>query len=348
MIQKKFKAAVLFKQKNKLKVIDLDYPTILDRGQVLVKILKFAICGAQINEINGVKGKDKYLPHMMGHEGYGEIVEIGPGVNNFKNKQTVVLHWRKADGINAKPFKYNSDKYGIINSGQVTTFSQYAVVSENRITKFNTTKQNEKYAPLLGCALSTAYFLLHKETKINNNHNLLIIGSGGLGLSIAIAAKIKGIKNCISLDKSTKTKKILSELKYKHFSIRNSKINKVLKNKKFDRIIDTTGSTNLLSEAFSFLNNDGELILVGQPYINSVLKLNNPLKFFSGIKIFASDGGNFNPSKDFPELKKIFIRNIKYIKGLVSEVVSLNNINNGIKKMKTGKSLRIGGDPWIK
>ena len=159
-----FKAAALFKQKNKLKIIDLEFPKKLHRGQVFVKIIRFAICGAQINEINGVKGEDKYLPHLMGHEGYGEIIKIGPSVKKFKKKQKVILHWRKGRGINAKPFVYFSRKYGKINSGQVTTFSQYSVVSENRLSIFDTKKKYENLAPLLGCCLPTAYFLL-KKTK---------------------------------------------------------------------------------------------------------------------------------------------------------------------------------------
>ena len=342
-----FKAAVLFKQKEKLKIVDLDFPDKLQKGQALVKIIKFAICGAQINEINGVKGEDKYLPHLMGHEGYGEIVKTGPFVKKFKKKQKVILHWRKGSGINAKPFTYFSKKFGKINSGQVTTFSQYSVVSENRLTKFKTKKRYEKFAPLLGCCLPTAYFLLKKETKINRNQNLLITGTGGLGLSIAIVAKIKGIKDTTSLDRTNKSKKIISDMGFKYLLIKNKKINELIKFKKFDRIIDTSGNNKLISEVFKLLNDNGELILVGQPKINTTLKLNNPLKFFSGIKIFASDGGNFEPNNDFKELSYIFKKNIKYIKNLVSEVVSLKNVNFGINKLKQGKAIRIVGDPWI-
>ena len=249
---KTFKAAVLFKQKSKLKLIDLDFPKKLEKGQVLVKINKFGICGAQINEINGVKGKDRFLPHLMGHEGYGKIVKVGPSVKKFKKSQNVVLHWRKSSGINAKPYVYFSKKFGKINSGQVTTFSQYSVVSENRLSTFTTKKINEKFAPLLGCCLPTAFFLLKKETIVNKNQNILISGMGGLGLSIAICAKISGLKKVISLDKTNKSKKIINNMGFKYFSTKNKNVEQLLNLKVFDRIIDTTGNNKLISYFLNF------------------------------------------------------------------------------------------------
>ena len=58
---KTFKAAVLFKQNKKLKVIDIRLPSRLKKGQVLVKVISASICGAQIGEIKGNKGPDKWF-----------------------------------------------------------------------------------------------------------------------------------------------------------------------------------------------------------------------------------------------------------------------------------------------
>ena len=65
------KAAILTKSKTKLTVADINLPSKLSFGQVLVKIKYSGICGAQINEIDAVKGKDKFLPHLLGHEVQG-------------------------------------------------------------------------------------------------------------------------------------------------------------------------------------------------------------------------------------------------------------------------------------
>ena len=75
-LPKKMKAAVLVTQRSELRVMDLYLPKKLDVGQVLVKVEYSGICGSQIGEIDGVKGEDKFLPHLLGHEGSGCVVEI--------------------------------------------------------------------------------------------------------------------------------------------------------------------------------------------------------------------------------------------------------------------------------
>ena len=131
-----FKAAVLIKQKQSLKIMDIKMPTYLDEHQVLVKIIYTGICGSQIGEIDGVKGKDNYLPHLLGHEGSAEVIKIGPKVKSLRKGDYVTLHWKPNDIKNAKPYVY-SDGKNSINSGNVTSFSEYSVVSENRLTKIS-------------------------------------------------------------------------------------------------------------------------------------------------------------------------------------------------------------------
>ena len=74
------KAAILAQSRKPLVVDEIEFPEALDVGQVLVKVLHTSICGAQINEIEAVKGPDKFLPHLLGHEASGTVIETGPGV----------------------------------------------------------------------------------------------------------------------------------------------------------------------------------------------------------------------------------------------------------------------------
>ena len=100
------KAAILFKSKHNLQVKDIELPKKLYFGQVLVKVYFSGICGAQINEIDAVKGKDKFLPHLLGHEGSGIVEAIGEGVSTVKVGDHVVMHWRKGSGIESQVPKY--------------------------------------------------------------------------------------------------------------------------------------------------------------------------------------------------------------------------------------------------
>src|SRR6201993_905094 len=126
------RAAILAQSRQPLVVDEIALPEALDVGQVLVKVLHTTICGAQINEIDAVKGPDKFLPHLLGHEASAEVVEIGPGVTAVKPGDTVVLHWRPSNGIQSRTPAYSwcGQK---LNAGWVTTFNQYAVISENRM-----------------------------------------------------------------------------------------------------------------------------------------------------------------------------------------------------------------------
>ena len=95
------KAAILTELRKPLVIAEVELPKALDVGQVLVKVYCSGICGSQLGEIDGVKGEDKYLPHLLGHEGSGTVLAIGPGVRYVRPGDKVVLHWRKGLGIEA-------------------------------------------------------------------------------------------------------------------------------------------------------------------------------------------------------------------------------------------------------
>src|SRR5258706_6161094 len=99
------KAAILEKLNAPLVVEEIVIPK-LDVGQVLVKVHCSGICGKQMGEISGWYGEDKYLPHLLGHEGGGEVIDIGPGVRNVQKGDHVVMNWRKGIGIESVPAKY--------------------------------------------------------------------------------------------------------------------------------------------------------------------------------------------------------------------------------------------------
>ena len=89
----KFKAAILVQTSQPL-VVDTIESQKLNFGQVKIEMICSGICGAQINEIDAIRGPDKFLPHLMGHEGVGTVIEIGEGVSKVKKGDRVVLHWK--------------------------------------------------------------------------------------------------------------------------------------------------------------------------------------------------------------------------------------------------------------
>jgi S-(hydroxymethyl)glutathione dehydrogenase/alcohol dehydrogenase len=113
----KTQAAVLVELDQPLEIVELEIPP-LKRGQVLVKLFYSGVCRSQINEIKGFKGHDPYLPHTLGHEGSGIVVEVGEGVSKVQTGDAVVLTWIKGKGLEQPGTLY---KWGSrsVNSGAI-------------------------------------------------------------------------------------------------------------------------------------------------------------------------------------------------------------------------------------
>src|SRR5215831_738952 len=192
------KAAILAESKKPLIIDEFALPEALDVGQVLVKIHYSTICGAQINEIDAVKGPDKFLPHLLGHEASGTVVEIGPGVTTAKAGDPVVLHWRPSKGIQCQPpaYRWRGEK---LNAGWVTTFNEYAVISENRMTPIPA-DYDLKIAPLLGCAVTTAAGVVNNDAHLKIGESVVIFGVGGVGLNVVQFASLAGGHPIVAVD----------------------------------------------------------------------------------------------------------------------------------------------------
>ena len=149
------KSAVLIESNKPLIVAEIDLPKKLEFGQALVKVCYSGLCGAQINEIEAVKGTDKFLPHLLGHEGSGIVEKIGDGVTTVKPEDHVVLHWRKSSGIQSSTPKYSWNGKQV-NAGWVTTFNEKTVMSENRLTVIPK-DFDMKIAALFGCSVTSGF-----------------------------------------------------------------------------------------------------------------------------------------------------------------------------------------------
>ena len=192
------KAAILAESKKPLIIDDITLPDNLEFGQVLVKVHYSGICGAQINEIDAAKGHDKFLPHLLGHEGSGVVQETGPGVTTVKNGDHVVLHWRPSSGLQSQTPKYDWNGK-TVNAGWVTTFNEQAIISENRLTVIPN-NFDMRIAPLFGCAVTTAFGVVNNDAKIKVGQSVVIFGIGGVGLNIAQAANMVSAHPIVGVD----------------------------------------------------------------------------------------------------------------------------------------------------
>lgn len=331
------RAAVLT-ELNKNLVIDDVNLTPLKYGQVLTKNIVSGICGAQLQEISGFKGNANYLPHLMGHEGCGIVTDVGLGVNTVKIGDKVVMHWRKGIGIES-PFPEYIFKNKTITSGKVTTFNEYSIVSENRLTAVPQNTPPE-FCALLGCSLTTALGVITYEANVKSGESILIIGAGGVGLNLIQGAKLINACPIHVVDITDYKKTLCKTLGADYFF--NLKIDK-LPIQKYDVIVDTSGNPEVINLFIPFLSNIGRFILIGQPKPGSDLLLNNVNQLFegSGKMLKATQGGMTSPTIDIPRYINLYKHKILNIDNLITHQFTLNEINTAIDLLKTNQAGKI-------
>jgi Zn-dependent alcohol dehydrogenase len=335
------KCVILEKSKKPLVYADVEIPSKLTFGQVLIKIKYSGICGSQINEIDSIKGQDKYLPHLLGHEGSGIVEKIGEGVTKVKPGDHVVLHWRKGSGLEALSPNYIW-KNKKLNSGKITTFSEKSIVSENRITKIPH-NFDLKLAALFGCAILTAYGVVNNDAKVKIGQSVLVFGLGGIGLSIIQAAKLVTAFPIIGVDinknKINLAKKfgLTSGILYKKVNI-SKELSKFLDNGKADVVIETSGKKEIIERAYNATKPNGKTILVGVPK-KKINIYTLPLHFEKILT--GSHGGSANPDEDIPNYVQLVENNIINFKNLITHEFKLQDINKAIRLIRKGNCGRV-------
>ena len=251
----KISTAILFKQNSKLEIMDLN-SQILRPYDVLVKIKYTGVCKSQLMEINGTHNTKKYIPHMLGHEASGVVLKIGVKVKKVKIGQKVILSWIKGRGGDNGPKKIYKEKLKI-NAGSITTFSNYSVVSENRVF-IKPKKMNDKEAAFYGCAVLTGGGIVLNEMKPKKNSTVAIIGLGGIGyVALRILQQI-GIKNIVCIDNNPIKMRLSKNLGVKYNLNSSSKNFKKKFKEEFpdgvDYCIECAGLSKTIEMGFNLLN----------------------------------------------------------------------------------------------
>lgn len=328
------KAALLIEINKPLVMTDLS-PCILKPGQVLVRVLVSGICGAQLSEIRGEKGT--HFPRLMGHEGCGIVEYAGPGVTKVKQGQKVVMHWRKGSGMESEsPRYYLGDEE--ITGGQVTTFSDYSICSENRLTAVPGETPNELCA-LLGCGLSTSLGVMENEAKLKAGESVLIVGCGGVGLNLIRVARMMGASRIVGRD---------SMNMWKHMRVTEAGADDsecIFGGgcpEKFDVVIDTSGSPQAISLGIERVKGGGTFVMVGQPKPESEVVIPNARHLFDGEgkTVKATQGGGFNPDKDLPRYINMWRSGHMKIEGVITHRFPFAQINEAIATVQTGNAGR--------
>jgi len=327
-----------------LEVDTIELPERLHFGQVLVELYYSGICGSQIGEIDGVKGEDKWLPHLMGHEGSGRVLSIGEGVHTVSVGDHVVLHWRIGSGLQSETPRYSINGKDV-NAGWVTTFNRHAVVSENRITVIPE-RFDLRFATLFGCAIPTGFGVACNDAKIKIGQSVVVFGAGGVGLNVIQASSMMSAFPVIAVD-IRKKKLIMAKDFGADFTVDGtdrSLIRECVRSQAgiggADVVVETTGRPDMIELAYELTAAKGRTILVGVPPAGKRACIYTlPLHF--GKTLTGSHGGEAMPAQDIPRYIKLFEAGRMRLDGLITDSFSLQEINQAIDKVRMGDSGRV-------
>jgi S-(hydroxymethyl)glutathione dehydrogenase/alcohol dehydrogenase len=335
-------AAILHESKQPLIVDEIELPKDLTFGQVLVQVHFSGICGAQINEIDAVKGPDKFLPHLLGHEGSATVLAIGAGVKHVQVGDHVVMHWRPGAGLQAEPPTYQW-RGRPLNAGWVTTFNTHAVVSENRVTPipqdFDLT-----LAPLLGCSVTTAFGVISNDAHVKPGESVVIVGAGGVGLALVQAAAAVSAYPIVAIDIDEEKLRAAEKLGASNAYINDGQdlaamVREVCGGDP-DLIIETTGLPHLIEWAYETSAAEGRTILVGVPPKDPKPAIYTlPLHFDKVLT--GSHGGDSRPAYDIPRLIRLAQASQLHLDAIPATFLSLSEVNDALTELRAGVVGRI-------
>jgi S-(hydroxymethyl)glutathione dehydrogenase/alcohol dehydrogenase len=333
----KTRAAILVEQNAPLELDEVEIPP-LNYGQVLVEMEVTRICGSQLGEIAGVKGPDRWLPHLLGHEAGGKVLEIGQCVKTVKPDDKVVVHWRQGSGIESATPKYSLNGQ-TVNAGHITTFNQYGVISENRLTTVPESTDME-IAALLADTLTTGFGLVNNDAHLKIGESIVVIGCGGIGLGVVLGAHLAGGHPVIAADIHSHKLEIAKQFGATHtINCSETDLNEAVMTilgEKPDIVVDGTGSPKVIEAAYELTSDRGRTVLFGVMHHENRVHIHTLPLHFEKI-LTGSVGGDSRPAEDIPRYLRMMQDRRFDPKPFVSHRLTLENINEGIQKMRDGE-----------
>ncbi len=348
MKKMKTKAAVLYETGSPLKIEELEIPELSDE-QVLVQILYSGVCHSQINEVKALKGEDKYLPHTLGHEASAIVKQVGKKITKVSEGDYVVVSWIKGSGLDSAGIHYLKENKKI-NAGAVATFTQYAIVAENRLNKISKEIPSD-IAVLFGCALLTGGGIIKNEIKPEKGTKIAIFGIGGVGAGcLTVASSMECFSEIIAVDIYDKKLEFAKEIgATKTINALNKKaseeIMKLTGNLGVDYAVETAGAKQAMEEAFNSIKSGTEgkkgglAIIAGNISKSKTIEI-QPFDLIKGKRIKGTWGGASNPDEDIRFYEKLYLEGKLKLDKLITHRYSLDQINNALEEKKKGEVCR--------
>jgi S-(hydroxymethyl)glutathione dehydrogenase/alcohol dehydrogenase len=333
------KAAILFSLNGTLDVLSDVECAAPGRGQVLVKLAYSGVCHSQLMEVRGRRGTDAYLPHLLGHEGTGKVIEVGEGVSKVKPDDLVVLGWIKGSGLDGGGVRYRcacTQEY--VNAGGVTTFNEYALVSENRIVPLPAGVPLD-VAVLFGCAVPTGAGIITNDLRPAPGSSVAVFGLGGIGMSALMATMLFECAQVIAVDVSADKLLLATSFGATHtINVTQtdpvSEIRSLTGGLGVDYAVEASGQVSVIEQAFDSVRRGGGVcVFASHPAHGKRISI-DPYELICGKQIRGSWGGGSNPDRDIPLFAKLYRDGRLPLEKLITKRYLLADINEALDDLE--------------
>ena len=332
-------AAILVETAKPLELWDIEIPS-LRSGQVLVEVVFSGACRTQVMEAWGMKGEDKWLPHCLGHEGVGRVLETGADVTRVKPGDLVVMSWLKAEGIEAGGAKYTCNGK-VVNAGAVTSFQKLAVCSENRLSPLPQGVPAD-HAIMLGCALPTGYGCVVNTGRARAGESIAVFGAGGIGQSAIMTAVALGLAPVIAVDVAEDKLQMAKAFGARLLINPTSDdvlaaIKSATNGKGVDLAVEATGQPSIMAMALESVRaQGGRAVIAGNARMGEELRI-SPGLLNQGKSLLGTWGGDSVPDRDFPKIAALMAAKKIDVAPLLTKRYGLGGINAALGDLKDGR-----------
>lgn len=342
--------------------IELEPP---GQGEVLVRIAAAGLCHSDLSVING--DRPRPLPMVLGHEAAGVVEEIGPGVDDLKKGDHVVLVFVPACGhclpcMQGRPAlcepAATANGVGTLLSGArrlhrdgeplnhhvgVSAFAEYATVSRRSLVKIDPELPLEE-AALFGCAVLTGAGAVINTAGVKAGETVAIVGLGGVGLCALLAAQAAGAREVFAVDLLPQKLAFARQLgATATFDAGAADVVEAIREASgggVDYALEFAGSAKALELAWAITRRGGTTITGGLPHPSARLPVPIVQLVAEERVLKGSYIGTAVPARDVPRLIHLYRKGRLPIDRLVSGRLSLDQINEGFDRLARGEAIR--------
>jgi S-(hydroxymethyl)glutathione dehydrogenase/alcohol dehydrogenase len=263
-------------------------------------------------------------------------------VTKVKPGDAVILSWIKASGMDVpgSVYEWNGRK---VNAGGITTFANFSVIAENRLTVIPE-GLSLRHAALIGCAVPTGAGVVFNTAQPRPGQSLVVFGVGGIGNCAVAAAAASGCVPVIAVDINPDKLELAKKFGATH-TIDSKKSDAVAEIQKLvkggvDFAIEATGVPAVMRQALACVRQQGgTAVVIGNARFGDKLEF-DPRELNMGKRLLGTWGGDNVPDRDYPRYARLMASGKLDLEPLLSKSYALTEVNAALDDLEHGRAAR--------